>query len=373
MFSFVDSDFNPSKVKLIKPLLIQSNEKIPFQNYIGSKYQQVEWIEQQILKETGLMSLENVVISDLFCGSGVVSKYFKEKRAIVYANDIERFSSLITHAQISSDYNKKLKETINKYNHDLDKGKHRQYIDAITIRYSPYDGNNINIFTEENAQKIDYLRFKIHQDKDNYTLDEFIFLLASLIYSANLVSNIFSVYTSFFKQFQPKALKEFELMPIHRNFISGKVSDRVCKIYNKDALDIEFLSKLKTEIAYIDPPCDERQYYQSYFPLNVIATNPEEMKFVLDSSSLENKSSFCSNKTVLESFETLLEYIQAKWVFISYKEDGLVPREILEKTLSKYGRIKVIEKGIKQNFKKTETEIVEELRPQEYLFCIEKN
>ena len=46
-------------------------------NYIGSKLSLLEFIEEVILKE--VEKKENLILCDIFSGTGVVGKYFKEK------------------------------------------------------------------------------------------------------------------------------------------------------------------------------------------------------------------------------------------------------------------------------------------------------
>ena len=59
-------------------------------NYIGSKYSILSYIDEVI--EDFVKPKNTVTLCDIFAGTGVVSKYFKEKGYNIIANDIEYFS-----------------------------------------------------------------------------------------------------------------------------------------------------------------------------------------------------------------------------------------------------------------------------------------
>ena len=59
-------------------------------NYIGSKYSILSYIDEVI--ESFVKSKNDVTFCDIFAGTGVVSKYFKEKGYNIIANDIQFFS-----------------------------------------------------------------------------------------------------------------------------------------------------------------------------------------------------------------------------------------------------------------------------------------
>ena len=49
-------------------------------NYIGSKLSLLEFIEEVIIKE--VEQKDNLILCDIFSGTGVVGKYFKEKNVL---------------------------------------------------------------------------------------------------------------------------------------------------------------------------------------------------------------------------------------------------------------------------------------------------
>jgi len=61
-------------------------------NYIWSKKSLLEFIEKSIWK---IVKEKNYTFSDLFAGTGIVWRYFKEKGHRVIANDLQYYSYVI--------------------------------------------------------------------------------------------------------------------------------------------------------------------------------------------------------------------------------------------------------------------------------------
>ena len=193
----------------------KNGEKIVRLNYIGSKFQLLDWITSIILEKTKWSTFENKVVADLFAGTGIVSYHFRKQGSIVLSNDVESYSSIITHAFNRSIYNKQCKDSIEQLNKDFDENKYQSFYGLITKHYSPFNKDQPrNFFTIDNSQRIDYVRVRIESMKDSISYDTYIFLLASLIISADSVSNVPAVYGCFLKQFKSKAIKPFILKPI---------------------------------------------------------------------------------------------------------------------------------------------------------------
>ena len=93
-------------------------------NYIGSKFQLLEWLDSSIKEKTGLKSFENKTIGDLFGGTGVVSYHFRKNNAIVVSNDAEVYSSIITQAFTTSTYTDTCKNIIEMFQKEVEEKKY---------------------------------------------------------------------------------------------------------------------------------------------------------------------------------------------------------------------------------------------------------
>jgi adenine-specific DNA-methyltransferase len=342
-------------------------------NYIGSKFQLLEWITNNMKEKTGWTSFANKIIGDLFAGTGIVSYHFRKNMARVISNDAELYSSIITHAFTCSLYTEKCKNLIDEFQKEIQENKHSTTNGFITTHYSPQGLTERKFFTIENAKRIDYIRNKLETIKDTISEDEYKFILASILLSADAVSNVPAVYGCFLKNFKTKAVKNLTLMPIHNNTIVPVAGSNT---YNSDVLNTDFISSFESDLVYLDPPYNERQYSKNYFPLNIIAKTPEKL---LTELPLKGKtgiptdcfiSPFCKRgDSVEKAFDLLFRELKTKWVFLSYNSESIVSKEKMLDIMKKYGTASVIERDYKR-FKSFEYN--KDVDIKEYLFCLNK-
>lgn len=205
-------------------------------NYIGSKYQLIGWLTDFMKEKTGFASFENRRIADLFAGTGVVSHHFRLQNAVVYSNDAELYSSVIAHAFTRSFYTERTVCVIRDINTAIAAAAPAAP-GFVTRHYSPYEGNERMFFTVENAQKIDMARTML-EAADSLSRDEYQFILASIIISADAVSNVPAVYGCFLKKFKSKATKPFVITPIHTITTTAGASAGVSATFNADIIEI---------------------------------------------------------------------------------------------------------------------------------------
>jgi adenine-specific DNA-methyltransferase len=351
---------------------INDVEKIYRLNYIGSKFKLLEWITDNMKEKTGWASFDNKIIGDLFAGTGIVSYHFRKNMARVISNDAELYSSIITHAFTRSLYTDNCKKIIDLLQLDIQENKHSTTNGFITTHYSPQGSNERKFFTIENAKRIDYIRNKLETIKD-ISEDEYKFILASILISADAVSNVPAVYGCFLKNFKTKAVKNLTLLPIHNNTMLAVDGSHT---YHSDVLNVDFIRSFESDLVYLDPPYNERQYSKNYFPLNIIAKTPE---ILLSELPLKGKtgiptdcfiSPFCKKGDSVENaFDLLFRELKTKWVFLSYNSESIVSKEKMLDIMKKYGTASVIERDYKR-FKSFEYN--KDVDIKEYLFCLHK-
>ena len=358
-------------IKIIhNPTTIVEIPKIKRLNYIGSKFQLLDWITQHILEHTKWTSFEDKLIADLFAGTGVVSYHFRNLNSIVISNDSELYSHIITFAFTKSCFTEKCREIIENIQKEIQENKYVNTFGFITKNYSPFESNERKFFTIDNAQRIDYIRNCIEMLKETISLEEYNFILASLLISADAISNVPAVYGCYLKDFKVKAIKELILLPIHTNTILPRCESNT---FHSDVLNTDFLTSFETDLVYLDPPYNERQYSKNYFPLNVIAKN-----LFIEEPVLKGKtgipvdcfiSSFCKKGEVEKSFDLLFSQLKTKWIFLSYNSESLLSKEKIVDLMSKYGTASFVEKSYKR-FKSYEYN--NDLEIKEYLFILRK-
>ena len=336
-------------------------------NYIGSKFQLLDWLTECILTATGWKSLYGRSVGDLLSGTGIVSYHFRKLGSITFTNDAELYSSIISEAFALASYSESLSGIIETLNKEIDISGGITDSGYITNHYSPI-GDRM-FFTEENARRIDYLRRRI-AELDILDIDR-IFLIASLLYSADSVSNVPAVYGCFLKDFKDKAKKKLVLKPIHTcttHPVKGSMA------FNSDILELAS-SLPELDLVYIDPPYNERQYSKNYFPLNMIAKDPEALKHEPELTGKTGIpqdcfiSTFCKKKQVEDTFKKLCANIKAHWIVISYSSESLIEKDRMIEILGEFGTVSVFERDYKR-FKSFEYN--EGNRVMEILYVLQK-
>jgi adenine-specific DNA-methyltransferase len=346
-------------------------------NYIGSKFQLLDWLTATIQEKTGWTSFTDKRVADLFAGTGVVSHHFRLAGAHVASNDAELYSAIIAHALTRSAYNETCRTLLAELQVAAATAPTTAPTTApagyITTNYSPYEATERKFFTVENARRIDFIRGRLEDLKPTLSHDDYQFLLASLLVSADAVSNVPAVYGCFLQKFKAKALKPLQLIPVHTHTAPATT---LSVSSHTDVLSPTLLASIEADLVYLDPPYNERQYSKNYFPLNMIAKSPADLA---SEPPLKGKtgipagcflSPFCKKGEVEAAFDSLIKGLnKAQWVFLSYNSESLVSKEKMLELLGKYGSASVVEREYKR-FKSYEYN--EDKPVQEYLFCLQR-
>jgi len=350
-------------------------DKIIRLNYIGSKYQLLEWLHKEILSFTGYESLSGKRIADLFAGTGIVSYFFRTKGCDIISNDAELYSYYVT-SGMSVCFTENLKTRIDIYNSELESNLYLDSKGLIVQEYSPNVSCERMFFTVDNAKRIQYLRQRIEEDKLSNLIDqeEYNFLVASLLVSADNVSNVPAVYGCYLKKYKDKAITKLALHPIHTD---SKNYNQTNIVFNSNISDV--LKFTSADIAYLDPPYNERQYSKNYFPLNMIALEPSlQAKEILNGKTGIPEScfvsDFCKKGKVESAFEQIFQNLHSKYIFLSYSSESLISKDKMVELMIKYGEVSVVEKDYKKfkSFKLDKTKPRESVNITEYLFCLKK-
>lgn len=314
-------------------------------NYIGSKFSLLPFIDEVIRNVAG-NALSDKILCDIFAGTGIVGRYFKNKVSKVLSNDIEYYSYVLIKNYIENS------EDIPSKSGYIDRLNLLAPIDTgfIYRNYCSGSGSGRQYFTDANGRKIDAVRRQI---ETWYRAGEisghlYWFLLCSLVESADKVANTASVYGAFLKHVKKSAAKEMEIAPAE-----FELSGHIHEVFNEDANSL--IRRISGDILYLDPPYNARQYGANYHLLNTIAryeTFEPKGKTGLDDYY---KSGYCRSGDVREQFEDLIKNASFKYVFLSYNNEGLMSPEDIRRIMSKYGRYDLAERKY-HRFKADKTE-----------------
>lgn len=303
-------------------------------NYIGSKYSLLDFIDHTIKSVVG-EDMSQLVLCDLFAGTGIVGRHFKTQVSQIISNDWEYYSYILNRNYIGNHLEIEGKdEYIEKLN-QLD-GIENGFI------YSQYclgGGNNRQYFSDENGKKIDAARVAIEEWKNSGEIsdDLYYFLLCSLIESADKHANTASVYGAFLKSLKKSAQKPIVIAPATYQFNSHNH-----QVYREDANTL--IKSISGDILYLDPPYNARQYGANYHLLNTIAEYKVFEPKGKTGLREYNKSDYCSKSVVKDSFENLIADAKFKYVVLSYNNEGLMSIDTIRQIMSKYGRYQVFQK-----------------------------
>ena len=343
-------------------------------NYIGSKLALLDFIDEVINKE--IEKKDNLVFCDIFSGTGVVGKYFKNKGYSIISNDIQYFSYVLSKVLIEN--NGPIEFNALKNHNILDPFKYLNNLKGkkgfIYKNYSLGGTFNHefarNYFTDENAMKIDAIRMKIRQWQKQGLLNEkeYFYLIGSLIESSDKVANTASVYEAFLKKIKSSAMKTIELKPMEIT-----ISDANSFYFSTNEDSNELINHISGDILYLDPPYNTRKYDTNYHILETIALydSPKIKGKTGVRAEESKKSKFCSKKEAQNALEEIIKNAKFKYIILSYNDEGIIPMDNIKEMFSKYGEYSCYEK-IHRRFKSDNERNYRKDFTIEYLHCLKK-
>ncbi len=331
--------------------------------YIGNKFRLLDFIDSVLLKER--LPVKGTFI-DIFTGTTNVARHYKKKGYRLITNDFMTYSYVFQNAYIKNNNYPSFEKVIKaekilpivkmlKSNDDplcavIQHLNNQHGKEGFIFKhYAPAGKYKRQFFSDENAKKIDAVRNIIEKWKmeDLINESEYYVLLSSLIDAADFVANMAGTYGSYLKIWRSMALKPFTMLVPH--LIESKLDHEV---YEQDSNDL--IRKIKGDIIYIDPPYNARQYAPNFHILETLACwdNPK----VTGKTGLRpydsQKSLYSQKSNCQKAFFDLIENADAKYILMSYNNEGIIPDEYIRETLSKKGKVKIY----KQDYKRFRTE-----------------
>lgn len=309
-----------------------------FMRYYGCKTKLLNYIEDAIVS---LSLSRNAIIFDIFSGTSAVGQHFKRLGYTVYSNDFLEFAYALANCYIETNNTpsfNKLKRIIKqdpiKYLNQLP-----SEIGFITKNYSPFNGCIRQYLSVENAKKVDSIRKKIDEWKDKKLINksEYYYLITSLIEAINLRSNVTGTYAAYLKKWDSRALKQ--LLLIHPAIIKSQNKNLSIK---EDANKI--VSKFNVDVLYLDPPYNERQFASNYFFLELVAEgwfkNEPDIYGVTGMRPYNHqKSEYSMSQKASSALLDLVKKAKAKYILLSYNNEGIIPLEKIKKILETKGKV----------------------------------
>jgi len=318
-------------------------------NYIGSKLSLLKFLEESINK---VVDKNCDTFCDLFAGTGTVGSYFKRKGYKIVANDIQYYSYVLNRHYIGNhkelSFSKLTKEIPDMKNIEIKKRKkfvcdylsNLKGVKGFIYKNYCFGGTKDKeeprqYFSDENAMRCDSIRQKIEKWKEEKIVsdDEYYFLITSLVESIDKYANTASVYGAFLKKLKKSAQNNMILKPAELI-----INDQVHEVFNEDINNV--VGKIKGDILYLDPPYNQRQYATNYHMLETIAKydNPKIHGKTGLREYQNQKSLYCSRTQVKKAFKDLILKAKAKYIFLSYNNEGLMTLDDINEIMGLRGK-----------------------------------
>lgn len=324
--------------------------------YIGCKAKLVDWIFELIREETrGVYSF-----CDIFAGTGSVSNRAIHLFERVIINDFLYSNHVLYYAFFGNGEwdEEKVLQIVNEFNE----------IDASILPNNYFSDNyGGKYFDMLAAKKIGFIRDSIEERKDSLTEKEYCVLIASLIYSIDRIANTLGHF---------EAYRKVKIVP--QNLVIRLIDVRTCPnidIHQRDANQLA--REIHTDIVYMDPPYNSRQYSRFYHVYEVLVKWDKPMLYsdAAKPKFTENNSDYCRT-SALSAFTDLVAHVDTKYIVVSYNNtykskstssENKIKLEQIEEVLNKCGTTKVFAHK-HQAFNAGKTEFDDH---KEYLFITE--
>ena len=300
--------------------------------YIGSKALMLENIQGVINQCT-----QNVrTITDIFAGTGTVSRFFKEHGYSVLSNDILYLSYVLNKGflEMNAPISPRLREIINHLNNlSVDNCPWFDIETAFIYQnYSPHDDCARMYFQCNNALKIDLVRQEIERLRNEVTDSEYFYLLSLLLNAVPYVSNITGTYGAYLKYWDKRTFNELTLEEV-----DIQPSNVDCHCYNQNAT--AFAHQIECDLVYLDPPYNGRQYMPNYHVLETIARydNPEIKGATGVKKKKKKMSDFCKKGRAENAFRELFNSLNCRYLLLSYNNEGLLSTDLMSQIVRDSG------------------------------------
>ncbi|MHA1835156.1 MAG: DNA adenine methylase [Candidatus Baldrarchaeia archaeon] len=314
--------------------------------FIGSKENLLSFIDK-VIKQVGV---NGNTICDIFSGTVSVAKNFKRKGYTIISNDNLYFSYLIQKTYIENNTIPQFSGLASWLKHQSTYDSRRSnfqnavdYLnnmrgikDYIFNNYAPSGEFERMYLTDQNAQKADAIQLTISDwDKEGLISDiEKTILKTCLVEAVPFVSNISGTYGAFLKSWDKRAFNTLTLL-----IPELITSNNPHSCFNKDANDL--IREIETDILYLDPPYNTRQYISNYHVLETIARNDKiklKGKTGLRTDESLHKSKYSQKAYCVEAFEDLIENARTNYILMSYNSEGIIPENDIERIFRNKGK-----------------------------------
>ena len=319
--------------------------------YIGNKRALLGQIGKTVMYVKKRTGKEHLRVFDAFSGSGAVSRFLKAHASFLVSNDFEDYAAVISRCYLRNRGSvnfSALSEIVDELNDRVaDEPLPKGFIETL---YAPKNESEITetdrvFYTTTNARRLDNYRRMI----DRIPPDFRDLLLGPLLSAASVHSNTAGVFKGFYKD-RITGVGQY----------GGTGLDSLKRIKGKIKLEIPVLSEFECDyqvlqddtnkvagqikgldLAYIDPPYNQHPYGSNYFMLNLLVNykRPDKISRVSGIPSDWRRSGYNVRARSLLLLEELLHKIDARFLLISFNNEGFISPDEMRVMLQRIGAV----------------------------------
>lgn len=300
--------------------------------YLGSKRTLVPAIAEAI------GSLPDVrTVADLFSGTSRVGHALKAAGYRVLANDHNAYAATLARCYVAADRE--------------DVRDDAERLIAELSRLPPRPGwftetycERSRFFQPKNGARVDAIRDAIAAKALPPELEAV--LLVSLMEAADRVDSTTGVQMAYLKRWAPRAHRDLALRvpDVLPRAAAGKGAAH--------ALDAaEAADRLEADVAYLDPPYNQHKYLGNYHVWESLVRwdRPEVYGRACKRVDCRTRrSAFNSRPRFLGAFADLVARVRARFLVVSFSDEGFATREALEEILARRGPVRVVSRDYKR-------------------------
>ena len=351
--------------------------------YLGNKRSLISQINNAVECVKTRVGKNRLQCLDVFSGSGVVSRLLKAHSSRIVSNDIENYAEIIgrcylaNRSEVDADFLSEIIDDLN--SRVLTEPLSPGFIEEL---YSPDDEERITkkdrvFYTKSNARRLDNFRRMIDEVPANMRD----FLLGPLLSEASIHANTSGMFKGFHKNRHTKIGQ-----------YGGSNCDALIRILGDIVLNFPIFSNFECEyevlrqdanaavrqvndfdLAYIDPPYNQHPYGSNYFMLNLFAEyeRPTDISKVSGIPKTWHRSGYNVRGKTLMLMTDLVHHIDAKFLLISFNNEGFISPSAMRAMLDEVGSVEVVD--IHYNaFRGSKSFKNRPIHVTEHLFIVEK-
>ena len=210
--------------------------------------------------------------------------------------------------------------------------------------FSLSGGSGRLFFSEANARMIDAIKGRVADWCSQSLLDpdEEAYLRATLILAADRVANTAGTYYAHLKTLGRKALKpiELKLPPTTASGASGGC-------HNADALTV--VEATETDVLYLDPPYNERDYAGYYHLPETLAWGDAPVATGRSGvpRARTEKSRFYRTAQAANALSQIIAKAKARHIVVHYTTEGIIPHNRIVDSLGGRGRVRFEDRSVR--------------------------